>query len=45
MLDRWGFDENIVKEALDIPNDIRVIALTHLGYPDEITKPKSRKTL
>ena len=40
-----GFSEPIVKEALDIPEDIRVVALTPLGYPDEATEPKSRKTL
>jgi len=40
-----GFDEKIVKEALGIPMDIRVVALTPLGYPDEVTEPKLRKTL
>jgi nitroreductase len=40
-----GFNEQIVKEALDIPKDIRMVALTPLGYPDEATEPKSRKTL
>lgn len=39
-----GFNETIVKEALEIPEDIRVVALTPLGYPDETTDPKSRKT-
>lgn len=40
-----GFDESIVKEALGIPKDIRVVALTPLGYPDEETAPRTRKTL
>ena len=40
-----GFDETVVKEALSIPKEIRVVALTPLGYPDEITEPKPRKTL
>ncbi len=40
-----GFNESIVKEALGIPEDIRVVALTPLGYPDEATEPRSRKTL
>ncbi len=40
-----GFDEAVVKEALQIPDAIRVVALTPLGYPDEVTEPRSRKTL
>jgi len=40
-----GFDEAIVKAALQIPETIRVVALTPLGYPDEVTEPRSRKTL
>ncbi|MFH0897089.1 MAG: nitroreductase family protein [Candidatus Bathyarchaeota archaeon] len=40
-----GFDENVVKEALGIPKEIRVVALTPLGYPDEITEPRPRNTL
>ena len=39
------FNESIVKETLGIPEDMRVVALTLLGYPDEVTEPKSRKTL
>ena len=39
------FNESIVKEALGIPEDIHVVALTPLGYPDEMTELKSRKTL
>jgi nitroreductase len=40
-----GFEEPIVKEALGIPKEIRVVALTPLGYPDEITEARPRKTL
>lgn len=40
-----GFDETVVKEALNIPKEIRVVALTPLGYPDETTEPRPRKTL
>lgn len=40
-----GFDETVVKEALGIPKGIRVVALTPLGYPDEVTEPKPRKTI
>ena len=40
-----GFDETIVKQALEIPKEIRVVALTPLGYPDEVTEARSRMTL
>ena len=40
-----GFDESIVKDALGIPEEIRVVALTPLGYPDEVTEPRPRNTL
>ncbi len=30
-----GFDEERVKEALGVPSEIRVVAYTPLGYPDE----------
>jgi nitroreductase len=39
------FDEKIVKETLGIPENIRVVALTPLGYPDESPPPKDRKSL
>ncbi len=39
------FDEKIVKETLGIPENIRVVALTPLGYPDETPAPKDRKSL
>ncbi len=39
------FDEKIVKETLGIPENIRVVALTPLGYPAEISEPKDRKNL
>ena len=38
-----GFDEPIVKAALGIPEGIRVVALTPLGYADEMTAPRTRK--
>ena len=40
-----GFDEQVVKEVLGIPHDIRVVALTPLGYADGVTAPRSRQTL
>jgi nitroreductase len=30
-----AFDENAAKKALNIPKDIRVVAMTPLGYPEE----------
>ena len=39
-----GFDETVVKEALGIPKEIRVVALTPLGYPDDVTEPRTRMT-
>ena len=50
-----GFDEKKVKEILEIPEDIRVVALTPLGYPAEkksfigqlakiVTQSKKRKS-
>jgi nitroreductase len=39
------FDEEIVREALGVPNIHRVVALTPLGYPDEEPNAKDRKTL
>jgi nitroreductase len=30
-----GFDEEMAKEALGVPNEIRVVAYSPLGYPDE----------
>lgn len=39
------FDERVVKEALNIPEDIRIVALTPVGYPDEAPAPKERKTV
>lgn len=37
------FDEDTVKQVLDIPQGIRVVALTPLGYPDEAPAAKDRK--
>ncbi len=33
------FDENSVKKALNIPKDVRVVAMTPIGYPDEEKGP------
>lgn len=34
-----------IKKALGIPEHVRVIAVTPLGYPDETPGPKTRKVL
>lgn len=39
-----GADETI-KKILGIPEHMKVVAVTPLGYPDEIPGPKTRKTL
>lgn len=38
-------DETKLKEALDIPEAIKVIGVTPLGYPDQDPKPRPRKSL
>jgi nitroreductase len=38
------FDEEVVREALGVPESHRVVALTPLGYPDEAPQAKSRKS-
>lgn len=40
-----AFDEKKVKEILNIPDEIRVVALLPLGYPSTIPQPKPRKSL
>jgi nitroreductase len=40
-----AFDEKKVKEILNIPDNIRVVALMPLGHPSEIPHPKARKSL
>lgn len=39
------FDEQQAKKALSVPENIRVVASTPLGYPDEEPAPRARKTL
>lgn len=38
-----AFGEDKVKELLEIPDDIRVVAMFTLGYPDESPGPRPRK--
>ena len=40
-----AFDEKKVKEILNIPDNVRVVALLPLGYPSAIPRPTSRKSL
>ncbi len=39
------FNEDKIKEMLDVPDDARVVALLPLGYPDEEKEPVGRKHL
>ena len=39
------FDEDTVKAELDIPDDVRVVALLPVGYPAETPEAKNRKTM
>lgn len=39
------FEENKVKEILGIPESVRVVAVTPLGYPDEAPDARPRKEL
>ena len=39
------FDERKVKEALNIPDDVRVVTLLTLGYPKYVPGPRKRKKL
>ena len=40
-----AFDETKVKKILNIPDDVRVVALLPIGYPSTIPPPKPRKSL
>ncbi len=39
------FDEQTIKSALGIPEEIRVVGVTPLGYPDQAPKQRPRKDL
>jgi len=40
-----SYDEEKVKGVLGIPDSVRVVAITPLGYPDEEPAPRPRKEL
>ena len=39
------YDEQRIKNSLGIPDDIRIVGITPLGYPDQEPKPRPRKQL
>jgi nitroreductase len=39
------YDEAVIKRELNIPDNIRIIGLTPLGYPDQEPKPRPRREL
>lgn len=39
------YDEGLIKRALGIPEEIRIVGITPLGYPDQEPKPRPRKPL
>ena len=39
------FDEDVMKTNLKIPDNMRVVGVTPLGYPDQDPKPRPRKEL
>lgn len=40
-----SFEEEEVKSLLNVPSHVKVLALTPLGYPDEIPRDRGRKPL
>jgi len=40
-----AFDEDVARKALNVPENIRIVALTPLGHPDESPAPKARRPL
>jgi len=40
-----SFEEEEVKAILNVPKEVKVLALTPLGYPDEIPRFRGRKSL
>ena len=40
-----AFDEKQVKEVLQVPENVRVVALTPIGYPAQEAKDRGRKDL
>ena len=40
-----SFEEEEVKAILNVPEEVKVLALTPLGYPDEVPRFRGRKSL
>lgn len=40
-----AFDESLAKKALGVPDNMRIVASTPLGYPDETSNPRPRKSM
>ncbi|MHB1348016.1 MAG: nitroreductase family protein [Candidatus Humimicrobiaceae bacterium] len=40
-----AFDEKAVKKVMKIPENVRVVAITPLGYPNEPGRERKRKTM
>lgn len=40
-----AFNDDYVREILNIPNSVRVVELLTLGYPNEDPHPRPRKQL
>ena len=40
-----SYDEGKVKEVLGIPEDVKVVSILPLGYPDEAPEARMRKSL
>jgi nitroreductase len=40
-----AFDENAVRKILDVPDEVRIVAMTPLGYPDEAPAARPRKSI
>jgi nitroreductase len=40
-----AFKEDEAKKILSVPDDVRVVAMIPLGYPNQPSSQKSRKTL
>lgn len=40
-----AFKEEVAREALGVPESIRVVAFVPLGYPAEAPRPQRRKSL
>jgi nitroreductase len=38
-----AFDENAVRKILEVPDHVRIVAMTPLGYPDEVPAGRPRK--